>query len=90
MKALDAERVHETDVIVDENVEAPLVIFGHGRRLAETAAVGPHDAIASRKVGHPRIPRKRALGVAVEHQDRIGLNPRVCEVVDDVMHLKSP
>src|SRR5262245_5884075 len=41
-----------------------------------------------RQYRHPAVPELRALAVAVMHHHRLGLRPRVGEIVDLVVHLE--
>src|SRR6202023_1820139 len=84
---LDAERVHQPHEIADYNVQRPRKIARHRRRLAKPAHVRSDNAKAACKIGHPPIPRRPALGIAVEQQDRLRLAPRVGKVVDEVAEL---
>src|SRR5262245_9084357 len=88
MKPVDLERVHETDVVVDDDVESPGKVARHGRRRAETAHIGTHDAIRPRKRGHPAVPGEAALGIAVQQQYRLGLAPGIGVVVHHVVHFQ--
>ena len=89
VKALDAEVVHQPDVIVDDDIKRPLEVPLHRRRAAETAHVRAHHAVTARELRHPAVPSLSALAIAVQQQDGFGLRPRVGEVVDLVMHFKA-
>src|SRR5262249_43245390 len=73
MKTLDVERIHETNIVVNDDVESPWEVTGHGSRGAESAHIGADDAILPRKRRHPGIPGGAALGIAVQHQNRFRL-----------------
>jgi hypothetical protein len=88
MKALDAERIREAHVVVDNDVERPWKIARHGCRSAKTAPIRPHDAIAAREMRHPRVPGSRALGVTVQKQHGFGLRPRIRKIIDKVVHVE--
>ena len=75
MEAVDLQRVHEGDVVIDDALDRPRKIAWHRRGLAEAAHVRPHDLEPARKLGHPAIPRGAAFGITVEHQDRVRLRP---------------
>jgi hypothetical protein len=85
MEPLSSERIHETRVVVDDDVERPWKVARHRRRRAVAAHVRPHDAEPVRQQGHPRVPRLAALGVAVQEDDRFRPAPGLGEVVDQIV-----
>jgi hypothetical protein len=88
MKPVDAQMIHQQAEILDQPVERPGIVARHRRRLAKAAHVGPHHAILPRQLWHPRPPGEPALGVAVQHEDRLGLQPGIGEIVDLVVHVE--
>jgi hypothetical protein len=88
MEALDAEYLHQAQVVVDHEIDRPLEVARHRRRSAEAACIGTDEAKVAREMRHPAIPRLAALRVAMDHQHRLGLAPRIREVVHEVMHVE--
>ena len=84
---LDGERIHEANVVVDQCIERPRKIARHRRGFSEAAHVRPDDTVKAGEMRHPSIPDGAAFSVAVEHEYRFRLAPRIGVVVDPVMHL---
>jgi hypothetical protein len=88
MDLVEAERVQQAAVVVDDAVERPGELARHRGRRAEAPHVRAHHAVAARERRHPAVPGGAALGVAVQHQDRARLAPRIGVVVDQVVQVE--
>ena len=88
VEAVDAQIVHQQAEILGQAIQGPGIIARHRRRLPKAAHIGPHDPVMPRQGRDPGVPGKAALGIAMQHQHRVGPMPWVGEIVDLVMHVE--
>src|SRR4051812_28274569 len=78
--------VGKPDVVVDDLIDGPWVIFRHRRRFSESPHVGANDPKASRQKGHPTVPSETILRITVQEKGGLGSYPRIGQVVVPVEH----